>query len=61
VGTVVNLAARLCSEAADGQVLVDRKVQAAIEAFAVTEPVGELTLKGLHRSVTVFNVRALRG
>ena len=56
VGTVVNLAARLCSEAADGQILVDRKVQAAIEAFATTEPAGELTLKGLHRPVTAFNI-----
>jgi len=60
IGTVVNLAARLCGEALSGQILVDRKVQAAIEALAELEAAGELTLKGLHRPVPAFNVRALR-
>jgi adenylate cyclase len=59
VGTVVNLAARLCSEAADGQILIDRKVNAAVETCAATERIGEFTLKGLHRPVTTFNVRGL--
>jgi adenylate cyclase len=56
VGTVVNLAARLCSYAQDGQILIDPKVQSAVESFAATEPAGELTLKGLHRPVAAFNV-----
>ena len=56
LGTVVNLAARLCSEAADGQILIDRKVQAAVETRASTEQAGQLTLKGLHRPVPTFNV-----
>jgi class 3 adenylate cyclase/CheY-like chemotaxis protein len=60
IGTVVNLAARLCGEALSGQILVDRKVHAAIEALAELEAAGELTLKGLHRPVPAFNVRALR-
>jgi len=60
IGTVVNLAARLCSEARSGQILVDRKVHAAIEALAELEAAGELTLKGLLRPVPAFNVRALR-
>jgi class 3 adenylate cyclase len=60
IGTVVNLAARLCSEANDGQILIERKVQAAIEGFATTEPAGQLMLKGLHRPVTTFNVAAVR-
>jgi class 3 adenylate cyclase/CheY-like chemotaxis protein len=59
IGTVVNLAARLCSEAADGQILVDRKVNAVVETLATTEHVGEFTLKGLHRPVTTFNVRSV--
>jgi adenylate cyclase len=59
IGTVVNLAARLCSEAADGQILVDRKVQAAVEAIATTQQTGELTLKGLHRPVATFNVTSV--
>ena len=60
IGTVVNLAARLCAEARDGQILIERKVQAAIEAHAALEPAGELTLKGLSRPVAAFNVSALK-
>jgi adenylate cyclase len=56
IGTVVNLAARLCSEAVDGQILIDRKVHAAVEALATIEPAGEFLLKGLHRPVAAFNV-----
>ena len=58
IGSVVNLAARLCDEAKDGQILIDRKVHAAIEETSGTEPAGELTLKGFHRPVRAFNVRA---
>jgi adenylate cyclase len=60
IGTVVNLAARLCAEAKDGQILVDNKVLAAIEATAGTEPAGELVLKGFHRPVRAFNVIELQ-
>jgi class 3 adenylate cyclase len=60
VGTVVNLAARLCADAKDGQILIDGKVHSAIEASASTEPAGELALKGFHRPVRAFNVCALR-
>jgi class 3 adenylate cyclase len=60
IGTVVNLAARLCSDAKDGQILIDAKVQAAIEERTSTEPAGELVLKGFHRPVRAFNVCALR-
>ena len=56
IGTVVNLAARLCAEARDGQILIDSKVRAAIDGRTMAEPVGELTLKGLHRPIEVFNV-----
>jgi adenylate cyclase len=60
IGTVVHVAARLCCEARSGQILVDGKVHAAIEAVADTEPVGELSLKGIHRPITSFNVVAIR-
>ena len=50
IGTVVNLAARLCAQAAAGQILIDPKVHAAVETLAETEPAGELTLKGLSRA-----------
>ena len=59
VGTVVNLAARLCGHAQDGQILIDPKVQTAVGSFASTEPAGELTLKGLHRPIAAFNVRGV--
>ena len=56
IGTVVNLAARLCAEARDGQILIDSKVRAALDGRATAEPVGELTLKGLHRPIAAYNV-----
>jgi class 3 adenylate cyclase len=59
IGTVVNLAARLCSDAKDGQILIDSKVQSAIEESTATEPAGELTLKGFQRAVRAFNVCAV--
>jgi adenylate cyclase len=58
IGSVVNLAARLCADAKDGQILIDPKVQAAIEDSTSTEPAGELVLKGFHRPVRAFNVCA---
>lgn len=60
IGSVVNLAARLCGEAGAGQILVDRKVYVAIEAIADVEPAGELTLKGFHRPIVAYDVRTLR-
>jgi adenylate cyclase len=60
IGTVVNLAARLCADAKDGQILIDSKVQAAIEETTGTEPAGELLLKGFHRPVRAFNVCAVQ-
>jgi class 3 adenylate cyclase len=59
IGTVVNLAARLCADAKDGQILIDGKVQAAIEQSTGTEPAGELTLKGFHRPIRAYNVCSL--
>jgi class 3 adenylate cyclase/CheY-like chemotaxis protein len=60
IGSVVNLAARLCGEAGAGQILVDRKVYTAIEAIADVEHAGELKLKGFHRPVAAYGVRSLR-
>lgn len=60
VGSVANLAARLCGEARSGQILIDTKVRVAVDRFADIEPVGELALKGFHRPVRAFNLIALR-
>jgi adenylate cyclase len=58
-GSVVNLGARLCAQAADGQILIDGRVHLAVESIASTESLGDLDLKGFHRSVQAFNVREL--
>ncbi len=60
IGTVTNLAARLCAEAASGQVLVSQKVHARIEGRVQAEPAGELALKGFSKPVGVHSVVALR-
>ncbi|HEV2101113.1 MAG TPA: response regulator [Stellaceae bacterium] len=59
IGTVTNLAARLCDEARDGQILVTRRIAAAIDNVAEFEPLGDVALKGLSRPVAVLNVRGL--
>ncbi len=56
IGTVTNLAARLCGEAKPGQVLVSRRVFATVEDLIEVEPIGELSLKGFLKPVTTFNV-----
>jgi class 3 adenylate cyclase len=61
IGTVTNLAARLCGEAKAGQILVSQRVAGGVEGVATVEPVGELTLKGFQRPVKVFNVVRLDG
>jgi adenylate cyclase len=56
IGTVTNLAARLCAEAKDGQILVSRRVAIAVEDSAELEEIGDLSLKGLSQAVLVYNV-----
>jgi len=60
IGTVTNLAARLCGEASDGQILIAPRVFSKVESRIDAEPVGELTLKGFHRPVHAHNVVAAR-
>jgi len=57
IGTVTNLSARLCAEAAGGEVLVSQRVVAALGPGFVTELRGEIGLKGFQRPVTVLHVR----
>jgi adenylate cyclase len=60
IGTVTNLAARLCAEAKGGQTLIAQRVLGHVEDLVQVERIGDLTLKGFHRPVTAFNVRALK-
>ena len=56
IGTVPNLASRLCGEAKAGQILVSERVLASVEAKIEATPLGELGLKGLHRPVLAYDV-----
>jgi adenylate cyclase len=60
IGTVTNLASRLCGEAKPGQILVSQRLLALVEDLVEVEPVGELTLKGFHRPVTAHNVLGMK-
>jgi class 3 adenylate cyclase len=56
IGSVTNLAARLCGEAHPGQILVAQRVFHAVENHTVGESVGVLDLRGFSRSIPAYNV-----
>ena len=60
IGTVTNLAARLCEAACDGQILISQRVAGAVDMAAALVAVGELPLKGLTRPGIVHEVVGLR-
>jgi class 3 adenylate cyclase/PAS domain-containing protein len=60
IGTVTNLAARLCGEAEHGQILISPRIFSKAETEIDAEPVGELALKGFHRPVLAYNVLGIR-
>jgi class 3 adenylate cyclase len=60
IGSVVNLASRLCDEARSGDVLVAEAVYAEAEDLVAVEPAGEHTLKGFPKPVPVLRVVGLR-
>jgi class 3 adenylate cyclase len=61
IGTVTNLAARLCGEAKPAQILVSRRVASDAEEIVESEPIGPLVLKGLAKPVPAFNILGPRG
>ena len=61
IGTVTNLAARLCGEAKPRQILISQRVCGAVEASVEVEDLGGLTLRGFSKPVPTFNVLRLRG
>ena len=60
IGTVTNLAFRLCGEARPGQVLATQRVVSAVEPLVQVEGLGDLSLKGFSRPVPTFNLLGLR-
>jgi adenylate cyclase len=58
IGTVCNVASRLCDEAKPGQILISSRVLMAVEDAVKVEPVGEFELKGIRRPLAAHNVIA---
>ena len=56
IGTVSNVASRLCDEAKPGQILISPRVLMAVEDSVKVEPVGEFALKGIRRPLAAYNV-----
>jgi adenylate cyclase len=56
IGTVCNVAARLCAEAKDGQILLSQRVNVALRGTVAAEQLGAVTLKGLTQPVVAYNV-----
>jgi class 3 adenylate cyclase len=60
IGTVTNLAFRLCTEAEPGHILMSQRVLSAVEDLVEAEPTGPLGLKGFQRPVTAYRLLGLR-
>ena len=61
IGTVCNVAARLCAEAKDGQILISQRVAVRLGDNIAFEDIGSLVLKGLMQPVSAFNVPLAAG
>ena len=61
IGTVPNLASRLCDEAKAGQILISQRVFGSLEPLVEAVPLGELTLKGFHRAMPAYELIRWRG
>jgi class 3 adenylate cyclase/putative methionine-R-sulfoxide reductase with GAF domain len=59
IGTVSNVASRLCDEAKPGQILISPRVLTKVENAVEVEPVGEFELKGIRRPLAAYNVVAV--
>jgi adenylate cyclase len=56
IGTVTNIAARLCSLAKNGEILLTQRIASAVESFAHLASMGEVDLKGLSRPIAISNL-----
>jgi adenylate cyclase len=60
IGSVPNLASRLCDEAKAGQILISQRVLVSVEEKVDAAHVGDLTLKGFHRAIPAYEILAWR-
>ena len=61
IGSVANLASRLCDQAQNGQILITQRVFAEVADLVEVEPIGELTFKGFQKPVPTFQVLEMKG
>ena len=59
-GTAINLAARLCDQADDGEILLSPRAYAAVDEAFAADAIGEVSLKGIHAPVEVFRVSGVK-
>jgi class 3 adenylate cyclase len=60
IGSIPNLASRICNEAKSGQVLISQRVSSAVEDLVEMDSLGMVSLKGLARSIPLYNVRRIK-
>jgi class 3 adenylate cyclase len=60
IGSVINLAARLCGEAKSGQILVSQRIYALVDDIVEVEEIAELSLKGFNKPVRAYNILSVR-
>ena len=61
IGSVPNLAARLCGEAKPGEILVSQRLLGSVDELVEAAPAGELSLKGFHRPIAAHNILRIKG
>ena len=60
IGAVINLAARLCGDAKDGQILASGRLATAIEDIVALQDLGEREIRGMSRPIAVSNLVGLK-
>jgi adenylate cyclase len=60
IGSVANLASRLCDEARSGQILITEPVYAKVDQFTEVQHIGDVSFKGFPKPVPVLEVVALK-
>ena len=60
IGAVINLAARLCADAGNGQILTSGRLAASVGDTVEVDELGDRALRGMSRPIAVVNLRALR-
>lgn len=61
IGSVTNLASRLCDEAQAGQIIISQRAYSMVQAWAEGKPIADLTLKGFHHPVAAVEITGWRG